>query len=83
MTKGYKPEEPINPPMKGKVYKHYKGDSYEVVNIARHSNEDIWMVVYKPLYENADAELFTRPLSDWREEVEWNGEVVTRFSLVN
>lgn len=82
MTKGYRPELPVDSPKQGQVYKHYKGDSYEIIGMAIHSNEDVWMVVYKPLYENADAELFTRPLSDWGEDVEWNGEVVTRFSLV-
>jgi hypothetical protein len=79
MTKGYKIEAPSNPPQEGDVYKHYKGDSYEIIGIAIHSNEDIWMVVYKPLYENADAEYFTRPLTDWREKVIWEGKEVGRF----
>ena len=82
MTKGYTPTQPENPPKKGEVYKHYKGDSYEIIGMAIHSNEDVWMVVYKPLYENADAELFTRPLTDWRNIVEWDGKEVERFSLV-
>jgi hypothetical protein len=82
MTKGFTPELPVNPPQKGEVYKHYKGDSYEVVGLAIHSNDDIWMVVYKPLYENADAELFTRPLQNWRNLIEWDGKEVERFSLM-
>ena len=81
MTKGYKPELQEQTPKKGEVYKHYKGDSYEVVGLAIHSNDDIWMVVYKPLYENADAELFARPLSDWYEDVEWEGKVAQKFQL--
>ena len=82
MTKGYKPELPVDSPKQGEVYKHYKGDLYEVVGLAIHSNEDIWMVIYKPLYENADAELFTRPLKDWRNVIEWDGKEVERFSLL-
>ena len=39
------------------------------------------MVVYKPLYEHADAELFTRPLSEWGQEVEYEGKKVERFTL--
>lgn len=82
MTKGYIPERTHNAPQVGEVYQHYKGDKYEVMGLAIHSNDDIWMVVYKPLYEHADAELFTRPLSDWNEEVEWEGNKVTRFARV-
>jgi hypothetical protein len=82
MSKGYTPPLPDIYPKKGEVYKHYKGDRYEVTGLAIHSNDDIWMVVYKPLYENADAELFTRPLSEWDEEVEYEGVMTRRFSLV-
>ena len=92
MTKGMPvPQIADGAPKKGERYKHYKGDEYEVVGLALESSLDIWMVVYKPLYENADAELFTRPVSEWVEEVEWptgpegvEGERkrVRRFSLV-
>lgn len=83
MTKWYAPPLSENIPKQGEKYRHYKGDSYEVVGLAIHSNDDIWMVVYKPLYENADAEMFTRPLLDWNNEVEWEGEILQRFSLVS
>ncbi|MEN9552215.1 MAG: hypothetical protein RI935_592 [Candidatus Parcubacteria bacterium] len=82
MTKGYIPQMPQKFPIKGEKYRHYKGDLYEVVGLAIHSNDDIWMVVYKPLYENADAEMFTRPLDEWFSEIEWNGNLVQRFSLI-
>lgn len=81
MSKGVIPNLPEDFPKKGEVYEHYKnGDKYEVVGLAIHSNDDIWMVVYKPLYEFADAEMFTRPLSEWAEEVSWEGEIKKRFS---
>ena len=82
MTKGYIPKMEDNPPVKGEIYKHYKGDSYQVVGLAIHSNDDIWMVVYKPLYECADAELFVRPLSEWRNKITWEGKEVERFTLI-
>lgn len=87
MTKGLTPPELKNPPKIGEVYEHYKGDRYEVTGVALHSNDDIWMVVYKPLYEHADAEYFTRPLDDWREKITWTdskgvSEVVDRFTLI-
>ena len=80
--KGNKIPLPENAPHEGEVYQHYKGDSYKVLALALHSNDDVWMVVYEPMYENLDAPLFTRPLSEWDEDVEWMGDVVKRFSLV-
>ena len=81
MTKGYRPPLADTIPKKGEIYKHYKGDLYEVVVLAIHSNDDIWMVVYKPLYQNADAEMFTRPLHEWSEEISWNDSMVKRFYI--
>lgn len=82
MTKGYSPPIPEKTPNKRERYRHYKGDIYEVVGLAIHSNDDVWMVVYKPLYENADAELFTRPLDEWFSEVDYNNQKVERFQKV-
>jgi hypothetical protein len=78
-------EDPIplllnDAPKSGEVYRHYKGDNYRVVSLALHSNDDEWMVVYAPLYEGAVATLFTRPLREWTEVVEWEGQKVKRFS---
>lgn len=83
MSKGTLPVLPEQHPKKGEVYKHYKGDRYEVVGLAIHSNDDIWMVVYSLMYDFPDAEFFTRPLSEWYDDVEWEGEVRQRFELVN
>ncbi len=71
---------PVGAPVAGETYRHYKGDLYEVVLLALHSNDEEWMVVYKPLYESPDAPFFTRPLRQWREVVEWEGQSVERFS---
>lgn len=44
------------------------------------------MVVYKPLYTIADLgahiDVIVRPLSEWFDEIEWNGIKVTRFTLI-
>ena len=74
---------PKDAPHQGEEYVHYKWDHYRVISLALHSNDDEWMVVYEPLYECPDAHLFTRPLREWREEVEWNGERMKRFTLLN
>ncbi len=77
---------PADAPKVGEVYKHYKGDTYKVTAIALHSDDDMWMVVYEPLYENPAAPLFTKPLSGWTDTVEWpkeSGTIVRRFTLIS
>lgn len=74
---------PSDAPQSGEKFRHYKGNHYEVVDIALHSNTDEWMVVYKPLYENAVAPLFTRPLHEWSERVEWEENFVKRFTRID
>lgn len=74
---------PPGAPQVGEVYKHYKGDSYKVVLLAEHSNDNEWMVVYEPMYDNPDAPYFTRPLREWSEEVEWKGQKLARFTKLN
>ena len=58
-------------------YRHFKGREYEVIGIARHSETEEPMVVYRPLY--GDGGLWVRPASMWNETVVRNGEHVTRF----
>lgn len=73
-------ELPADVPKVSEEYRHYKGNAYRVVGIALDSNDDEWMVVYEPMYENPVAKLFTRPLSEWSEEVEWEGMKLKRFT---
>lgn len=72
------PPLPADAPKAGEVYQHYKGDKYRVVDIALHSDET-WNVVYEPLYEGAVCNLFTRPVAEWHQVVEWQGQQVERF----
>lgn len=62
------------------VYKHFKGNMYEVVDVAKHSETLEEMVVYRALY--GDGGLWVRPLAMWNEEVLYNGEKVKRFTKV-
>lgn len=68
-----------NEPRPGR-YRHYKGGEYEVVGVARHSETDEWLVVYRPLYN--DTGLWVRPLAMFLETVPVNGEPVPRFAYV-
>lgn len=73
------PVLPADAPRVGEVYKHYKGDTYKVVGVALHSDET-WSVVYEPMYDNPVSKLFTRPLSEWRAVIEWQGKKIERFT---
>ena len=61
-------------------YKHYKGNDYQVIGVATHSETLEQEVVYQKLYD--DHSLWVRPLSMFIESVEVNGEKVPRFSWV-
>ena len=64
--------------MKKGIYKHFKGNSYEVLGVAKHSETLEEMVVYKALY--GDGDIWVRPLKMWDERVEYNGQMVKRFT---
>ncbi|HHF0526755.1 TPA: DUF1653 domain-containing protein [Legionella anisa] len=61
------------------IYRHYKGNLYEVIDVAKHSESLEDMVVYRALY--GDFELWVRPLKMFLENIELNGEVHKRFEL--
>ena len=58
-------------------YRHYKGLDYEVIGVARHSETEETLVVYRTLY--GDFDLWVRPLSMFMENVAVDGELVPRF----
>ncbi len=61
-------------------YRHYKGNDYQVIGVARHSEDESELVVYRPLY--GDGGLWVRPLSMFIESVEIDGVSVPRFAFV-
>ena len=66
--------------IKSGKYRHFKGNMYEVIAVATHSETLEEMVVYRALY--GDGGVWVRPASMWNETVEHNGESVTRFTFV-
>lgn len=62
-------------------YRHYKGNDYQVIDLARHSETEEWMVVYRTLY--GDFDLWVRPLEMFNEEVEVDGKMCRRFTFVS
>lgn len=62
------------------IYQHYKGNFYEVIEVAKHSETGEDFVVYKQKYE--DESVWIRPLKMFTENVIVNGKEVPRFKLV-
>lgn len=58
-------------------YRHFKGNEYEVLGVARHSETLEDMVVYRALY--GDGGLWVRPAAMWSETVEKDGCRSPRF----
>lgn len=61
-------------------YRHFKGNEYRVLYLARHSETEEWMVVYQALYGKKD--IWVRPASMWNEMVEWDGIRYQRFTYM-
>lgn len=70
---------PIDPPDVGRLYKHYKGDYYRVIELGRLSEQrDTWMVVYRSMKL---GHIWIRPLAMWNEELVWpDGQLRRRFT---
>ncbi len=62
-------------------YRHYKGNDYEVLGVAKHSEDETELVVYRPLY--GEQGLWVRPLGMFTEFVSVEGRNVPRFSFIS
>ncbi|MBQ5312127.1 MAG: DUF1653 domain-containing protein [Oscillospiraceae bacterium] len=61
-------------------YRHFKGNEYEVIAVARHSETGEAMVVYRALY--GDGGVWVRPADMWDETVERDGRTFKRFEKI-
>ena len=61
-------------------YRHFKGKEYEVLGVARHSETEEELVVYRALY--GDFGLWVRPVRMWNETVERDGKTFRRFAYI-
>ncbi|MDF2182917.1 DUF1653 domain-containing protein [Neptuniibacter sp. CAU 1671] len=69
------------PSLKTGRYRHYKGAEYEVLDLARHSETEEWLVVYRQCY--GDFSLWVRPLSLFQEPVvKEDGSELERFAWI-
>jgi hypothetical protein len=67
--------------LKKGIYRHFKGNLYEVLETARHSETEEWFVVYRALY--GDRGVWIRPLANFCESVERDGVSSPRFACVD
>ena len=76
----------VDLPRKGR-YRHFKGGEYEVLHIARHSETDEPLVIYRALYPCPDTPngegIWARPLSSWNAPAEVEGKAVPRFAPIS
>jgi hypothetical protein len=63
-------------------YKHYKGNIYEVIGVAKHSETLEEMVVYKATYQPEGQNLWVRPLKMFLESIIVDGQSVKRFEKI-
>ena len=61
-------------------YRHFKGNEYEVIAIAKNSETLEEMVMYRALY--GEKELWVRPKSMWEEIIERDGKTFKRFEYI-
>lgn len=71
----------------GKIYRHFKGNYYFIVDIALDSETKERMVVYRALYERKDSQIWVRPESMFLETIPERPDNITgqkhRFELVD
>ncbi len=63
------------------VYRHYKGNIYRVLCVARHSETLEYMVIYQDTTD--DSKIWARPISMWDETVVVDGREVLRFQKID
>ena len=66
--------------MKRGVYRHFKGNLYRLLDVARHSETGEKMVIYRALY--GERGLWVRPAAMWDEVIERDGRQYRRFTYV-
>ena len=67
-------------PIKPGRYRHFKGNEYRLLYMAKHSETMEDMVVYQALY--GVHGIWVRPASMWSETVERDGKTYTRFTYI-
>ena len=67
-------------PVRPGRYRHFKGNEYQVLGVARHSETEEEMVVYRALY--GEGGLWVRPAAMWLEPVTRDGVTQPRVTYI-
>lgn len=62
-------------------YRHYKGKDYQVIGVAKHSETEEDLVVYRALY--GAGGLWVRPLEMFGEKIKTGGKLIPRFEWID
>jgi hypothetical protein len=62
------------------IYRHFKGNLYQVEAIAKHSETQEDYVVYRALY--GEGGLWVRPAAMFGEKIERDGRIIDRFEFL-
>ena len=66
--------------LKPGLYRHFKGNLYRLLYVAKHSETLEPMVVYQALY--GEMGIWVRPAAMWNEQVERDGKIYQRFTYI-
>jgi hypothetical protein len=74
-------QEKSIPMIKPGRYRHYKGKDYQVIGVAKHSETEEDLVVYRALYGTGG--LWVRPVTMFGEKITMGGKLVPRFQWID
>ena len=63
-------------------YRHFRGNEYNVVAVAKHSETLEDFIVYEALYDNKTSKIWVRPVSMFFDKVEHEGQLVDRYKFI-
>jgi hypothetical protein len=64
----------------GAKYRHYKGNEYEILYIAKHTETEEELVIYRAIKDS--EKIWARPKGMFEEEVEIEGKMLLRFTPI-
>ncbi len=69
----------------GQIYKHYKGDSYKIISLAKSSETEEWMVVYERITDitHNGWKVWARPLAMFLDHIDKSDYKGPRFEYIS
>jgi hypothetical protein len=62
----------------GRIYRHFKGELYFVIGLAKHTESEEEFVIYQKILQ---GKLWARPVGDFMGTVVYGGKTFARFEL--